>query len=102
MAVARVRGNAEAVPASDAVHPDLSAGNVLFEQLKRSAQSHVKLLAGNDRELGLRIVDVVEVEAGKSHVPQRLVQLVLQIGGRHAMAAAGDVGETRDAAQHAC
>src|SRR5712691_2265971 len=91
MVIARLGRNAKAVPGGYAVLSDLALHNVLFQPLKSRAQSRVKLVARNKTELRFRIVNVIDIDGGKIHVPERLVQLALQIPWCHAVAAAHDI-----------
>src|SRR6266850_3939255 len=100
MILARVGLGAKTVPGRHTIVSDLSVGYALLEKLKRRAQTLPELFRRYGSQLRLRIVNVVDVDAGQVHVRQRLPELALQIPRRHAVRAAGDICEARDPGLH--
>src|SRR4051794_26110949 len=65
-------------------------------------QRRIELVARQVPQLDFRIVDVIDVDALKAQIFKRLVQLVTQIGWRHAMTAADEIGQCGYARSHKC
>src|SRR6266498_975231 len=83
------------IPRRDAVILQAPRGAPLLKRLKCRAQALVKLFFRNLGQLRLRIVDVINVHTTDTHVSERLLQLILQIGWSHAVTAADDILPTR-------
>src|SRR5580765_1393469 len=96
------RGHAESVPGGNTIKLQLTFGAPFLERRKGRSQTRIEFFVGYMAELRLRIVDVVNVHASKLHVSKRLFQLVLQIRGRHAVAAANNILETRNSRFDEC
>src|SRR6266576_3783781 len=94
--------NAKSIPGSHAIHADLTRRDILLQSFKRRAQPRVKLFAPYDSKLRFGIVNVVNIDARQLHISQRLVQLIVQIGRGHAVAATHDILEARDAGFDEC
>src|SRR5258705_2118453 len=91
------RGHAESVPGGNTIKLQLTFGAPFLERLEGRSQARIEFFVGNMAELRFRIVDVVNVHTSKIHVSERLVQLVLQIRGRHAVTAANYILKIRNA-----
>src|SRR6266511_222467 len=83
------------IPRRDAVILQAPRGATLLKRLKCRSQALVKLFFRNLDQLRLRIVDVINVHTTDTHVSERLLQLILQIGWSHAVTAADDILLTR-------
>src|ERR1041385_8153125 len=90
----------ETIPRRNTVIRELARRAQLFQTIKRIEDARVKLVFGNVLQLRLGIMNVINVDALELHVSERLLELVLQVSGRHAMTAAGDIVKRRDARLH--
>src|SRR5262245_61762559 len=76
---------------------ELSRLAKLLEAFERIQYASVKVALGNVLQLRLGIVDVIHIHAINLHVSERLLELVLQVSGRHAVTAADNIVERSDA-----
>src|SRR3954470_12375827 len=97
MVPARIRLVAKSIPSRDAVKAGPLGADGLFEKFKSRAQPSPEFILRNGGQLRLRIVDVINVHAIEIQIAQRLLQLVVEISGRHAVRSAGNVSPRRDA-----
>src|SRR5258705_9938634 len=89
--------NSKSVPGCNSIRNQLPLRATLLERRKRRTQAPVKLCFRDLAQLRLRIVNVININAFEVQVPERLLQLMLQVTGRHAMTADDEIGQTRDA-----
>ena len=91
---------AEGVPGGDAVHADFSRADRGLQRLEGLQQPPVELDRRDLRELRLRVVDVVDVDAVEVEIFAARLELVREIGRRHAVAAGRQVRRRGDAGLH--
>src|SRR5581483_6982337 len=95
--VGRRRRLPEAVPGGDAVAPDAALGDLPLEHLEYGPDAREELGARDGAELGLGVVDVVDVDGGDAEVRETPAELVLQVARRHHVGPADDVVGAHDA-----
>src|SRR5688572_25170922 len=88
------------VPGRCTIHSQFAWLSIAFKEFESQSQPVKKLRLRNVTQLRLSVVDVININTLKPHISQRLIELVLQIGGSHAMAAANDVVKRRNARFH--
>src|ERR1043165_1502446 len=97
MALRSILRRAKTVPRRDAIVAQLARAAVLFETFKRALQTMIELRIRNILQLRLGIVNVINVDCGDAEIFQRLIELVFEVSGRHAMTTADEVVERGDA-----
>ena len=74
-----------------AVIADFAVADVLLERLEGDPNAGEELFPGDLLKLGLRVVDVINVQAAQAEIFSARFQLVLDVGRRHAVTARNDV-----------
>src|SRR5713101_9601565 len=85
------------VPGRSAVGSDAPVAGGSLQEFESGSQSAAELIATERFQLTLRVVNVIDVDRLESEVFQTTRQLVFQVSGRHAVAAADDLIRTCEA-----
>jgi len=89
--VSRRRLHAICVPRRGSVSRYLPGLHGRFQDFKRPFETAVEGLAGAMFELGLRVVNVVEIDGLETQVPSADLNLIRQVFGRHDMTSCGHI-----------